>query len=203
MASGACMSRIACIDCHDPHAGGVKDAQAACVGCHDHLGRPEVARAHARHDPAAASCLDCHMPRVVQGLSAHVRTHRISAPGAEVANACNLCHLTKSQAWTAAELEKGWGVARAPAPDEPAGELWLASGDPATRLVAASAWARSGAGRGVLPLLADVVDDPVAHTRMWTVFAIEDILGRRLAEYDPTAAPALRAKQARRLRERW
>lgn len=196
LAAGACTSAIRCIDCHDPHAGGVRDAVAACTRCHNDLAAPAAARAHARHAPGTASCLDCHMPRMVQGIGGWVRSHRIASPteprmlAAGAPNACNLCHLDRSAAWTVAELARGWkreleagGVL-----DRPMGEVWLAGDQPTWRLVAAGAYARSPLGPAALPALAAGLADPVAYRRMWMLFAVEDTLGRRLdpAEYDPT-----------------
>ena len=45
--------------------------------------------------------------------------------------------------------------------------------------------------------------DPVAVNRMFALFALERVLGRRLSseEYAPTAPPAQRATQVRQLLE--
>jgi hypothetical protein len=219
MARSGCAGAIKCTDCHDPHTAGPGPGApddrrhlAACGRCH-----PDVAssaREHSGHDAGAASCLDCHMPRVVQGLSDVVRTHRIGSPApaadleAGAPNACNLCHLDRSIAWTAGELARRWGRSVSPGAaadgglDHPVGEAWLDSGDPQVRITAAAAYARSPRlGRAALPLLLDILDDPVAYDRMRVLFAVEDIAGRRaLAGYDPTAPPARRAEALRRLR---
>ena len=221
MAGSGCAGAIKCTDCHDPHTAGPGPGApdeprhlAACARCH-----PDVAtsaREHSGHAAAAASCLDCHMPRVVQGVSDVVRTHRIGSPApaadleAGAPNACNLCHLDRSIAWTTAELARRWGRSTSPGAaaygglDRPVGEAWLDSGDPQVRITAAAAYARSPRlGRAALPLLLDILDDPVAYDRMRVLFAVEDIAGRRaLAGYDPTAPPARRAEMIRRLRAR-
>jgi len=215
---GACAGRAKCTDCHDPHVasppGGGPDRAlhlAACLDCHPAYAEPDAQAAHARHDPAAVSCLDCHMPRIVQGLEAVVRTHHISAPGdprmlgAGAPNACNLCHLDRSLRWTLDALAVGWGVERTPAPgwaaaygglDRPVGEAWLASDAPIVRLVAADAWSRAAPSRA-LPRLLPALDDPVAVNRMFALFAVERALGRRLTreEYDPLLPPAGRHRQ--------
>lgn len=228
LAAGACMSAIRCTDCHDPHtagpgAGAPDDPRqlAACTSCHPALADPAVARAHSGHSSEAASCLDCHMPRVVQGVSDMVRTHRISSPTgredlvAGAPNACNLCHLDRSVAWTLRELDARFGAAVAPLAvdlvidryggdlDAPLGEVWLASADPVVRIAAAAAFARAG-DRRALPRLLDTLDDPVAHDRMRMLFAVEELLGRPLArrEYDPHAPPERRSQMLRRLRAR-
>lgn len=219
LAGSACAAR--CTGCHDPHqvgpgAGAPDDPRhlAACAGCHADVAAD--ARGHARHDPAAVSCLDCHMPRVVQGISDMVRTHRIARPVAAAdveraaVNACNLCHLDRSIDWTLASLERDFGAVAPPAGrlwgdgGAAAGEVWLDSADSATRIAAAAAYGRSRLGRRALPRVLDVLDDPVAHTRMRVLFAVEAILGRTLrpAEYDPTGRPDRRAAQAGRLRAR-
>jgi hypothetical protein len=222
------MSAIRCTDCHDPHtagpgAGAPDDPRqlAACTSCHPALADPAVARAHSGHSSEAASCLDCHMPRVVQGVSDMVRTHRISSPTgredlvAGAPNACNLCHLDRSVAWTLRELDARFGAAVAPLAvdlvidryggdlDAPLGEVWLASADPVVRIAAAAAFARAG-DRRALPRLLDTLDDPVAHDRMRMLFAVEELLGRPLArrEYDPHAPPERRSQMLRRLRAR-
>lgn len=217
MAGAACAGAIKCTDCHDPHTAGPGPGApddprhlAACARCH-----PDAAAdQHGGHAARDASCLDCHMPRIVQGLSDVVRTHHIQspAPAADLAagglNACNLCHLDRSIAWTAGELARRWGRQLAIDPagygglDRPVGEAWLDSGDPQVRITAAAAWARAPRlGRAAIPLMLDVLDDPVAYDRMRILFALEAIAGRRaLAAYDPTAPPAVRAAQLARLR---
>ena len=105
--AGACVPAIACIDCHDPHVAGAGEgapdpprAVRACTRCHATLASPRAARAHSRHG-AGVTCLDCHMPRIVIGVSRMVRSHRISSPADPVMlaaagpNACNLCHLDR------------------------------------------------------------------------------------------------------------
>lgn len=218
LAAGACASALRCVDCHDPHQRGPEPGGAdrpahvaACVRCH-----ADLPADHAHHD--GVTCLDCHLPRIVQGIGAVVRSHRVSSPGdpamlaAGAPNACNLCHLDRSIRWTVAELAR-WGVVRTAEPawrtayggdlDYAVGPAWLASREPYVRLVAAAAYARAG-DRDALPLLAAGLDDPVANTRMWILFAVEDLLGRRLRrdEYDPLAAPALRARQLTAWRRR-
>jgi len=197
--SGACAPAIQCTDCHDPHeasppGGGPDDPRhvEACLSCHPALRDASARVAHTRHD-AGVSCLDCHMPRVVQGLDAVVRTHRIGSPTdrrmlAQAApNACNLCHLDRSIEWTAAALG-AWGVAIAPDPgwatayggrlDRPVGEAWLDHEVPIARLVGADAYGRSPAGRAALPRLLGALADPIPVNRVFVQFAVERLLGR-------------------------
>ncbi|HTJ45062.1 MAG TPA: hypothetical protein VL463_23300 [Kofleriaceae bacterium] len=217
--AGSCAPAIKCTDCHDPHTAGpgpgASDpprALAACTHCHPAYADAARAETHSHHPAGAASCLDCHMPRIVAGVSSFVRTHRVSSPsdrsmlGAGAPNACNLCHLDRSITWTLDELASKWGVRIPAGPalravygdlDRPLGPLWLSSASGQVRITAAAAYARSPLGRAALPLLAILLEDPVAYDRMWSLFAIEDVLGRRLMrdEYDPLADQSARSAQ--------
>jgi predicted CXXCH cytochrome family protein len=210
---------VRCTDCHDPHGGpagapaelaGALEARAiaACTGCHAGRAGP----AHAGPGHAAATCLDCHMPRLVMGVDRHVRSHRISSPTdpamlGPAPNACNLCHLDRSLGWTLDALARR-GVRIDPAAiagpldlDTPTGALWLGSPVPGVRLIAASAVARSRLGRAALPALLRGLDDELAYVRAWTLAAVEGVLGRRVppSAYDPRAGPAERRAQIGRL----
>ncbi len=188
LAASACAAK--CTDCHDPHVadsrGDEAKAVAACIGCHETFAAPE----HAGTGHGAVTCLECHMPKLVMGIDRYVRTHRISSPTnakllAEAApNACNLCHLDRSIAWTRDELRAGWDV-RLPASiadaygDESVGDVWLAAKSPAIRLVAAHAYARSPLGRYALDALRRGLADPLPYVRAWMGFAIDEIARAR------------------------
>ena len=229
MIGGACASEIRCTDCHDPHEAGPPDGAldvddpahiAACTVCHDSYAESDAAREHSRHG-AEVNCLDCHMPRIVQGLTDVVRTHRISSPtsvqmlrSAEP-NACNLCHLDKSVTWTRDELAKGWGVHillrkrwakhYRGSLDNGVGEVWLNHRDAVVRLIATDAYSRSPLGRQSLTGLWNRLNDRVAVNRMFGLSAIERILGIRLTQdqYSPMALPSTRAKQTEALKKQF
>lgn len=88
MLAGACNPQIKCTDCHDPHITNGVDGQpasakhvGACLKCHDKYADPIAAAAHSKHgNNPEITCLDCHMPRISQGLDMIVRSHRISSP---------------------------------------------------------------------------------------------------------------------------
>ena len=126
-------------------------------------------------------------------------------------NACNLCHLDRTLQWTVDELAARHDVRIETrgfaALDDNVGETWLASKEPAVRLVAAMAYARAPwpqLRRASLPQLVRGLDDPLAHVRTWMTFAVEEVLGRKLGatEYDPRAPAAERRRQLARLRKR-
>lgn len=221
---GACATQLSCTACHNPHLVGPRagapdrpERVAACTQCHDPLRPPEAARAHARHDPAAVSCLDCHMPRIVHGFDAMNRTHRISSPSdpkilaSGMANACNLCHLDRSLAWTRDEIEKGWGR-RVELPrsleevfgtrhEKPAGEAWLAQPFGTLQVVAGAAYARSSSAKKALPKLLRALDEPNAYLRTRALQNVELALGARLdeREFNLTGPPEVRREQIERL----
>jgi hypothetical protein len=219
---GACTSDIKCTDCHEPHtpgpAGGSPDRPehiAACVECHSEFKQEGTRKAHSRHGPSV-TCLDCHMPRIVQGLDAVVRSHRISSPTEPsmlrqaAPNACNLCHLDQSISWTLEELSKGWrpikpgdGWAKAHGGNltTPMGEVWLKHDVPVTRLVVTAAYARAGDDKAHRTKLLGVLNDENPVNRMFALFAVEKWLGRKLdaEEYEPTAPPTVRKAQVSKL----
>ncbi|MHC4955346.1 MAG: HEAT repeat domain-containing protein [Planctomycetota bacterium] len=105
---------LRCTDCHPAHVGGVKKpahADALCTNCHPGFAN----RAHTHHDPkqAGARCIECHMPRLLDGVMAHQRDHRIRSPLPEsphVADACTACHADKDKTWAAKAYRKWWGA---------------------------------------------------------------------------------------------
>ena len=121
-------------------------------------------------------------------------------------------NLDRSIAWTIQQLREHWGATLSPTAQwqdwygndlaDPVGEVWLQHAKPAVRLVAAAAYARSPLGRTALPLLLDLLLDDYPHVRMFALFAIEGIVGRRLdaREYTPTASHEDRQQQVDALR---
>ena len=92
------------------------DGNDACLQCHAPLGARLAAHTKHRADSAGSSCYNCHMPYTTYGLLKTIRSHQISSPSVKVAvdtgrpNACNLCHLDTTLAWTAAYLERWYGT---------------------------------------------------------------------------------------------
>jgi len=220
MDRGACQGELRCTHCHSTHEGGpeagAEDRQEhidACLSCHGELEEEAAQRAHSRHETELVSCLDCHMPRIVQGFKVYNRTHRISSPNEPhilatgMPNACNLCHLDKSLVWARDELEKGWGqrvelsplLAKLFGPGLKAatGEAWLQHPFSMARTVAAGAYARSDLGTAALPKLIEHLSEDNAYVRTRFLQDVEQILGRELTreEYDVMSTPAERKRQ--------
>jgi hypothetical protein len=220
---GACSQQMTCVHCHEPHTAGPLEGGptlakhvAACVRCHGQYADEAQAVAHGRHPAGSGvTCLDCHMPRQVLGLDGLVRTHRVGKPVEEamvangMANACNLCHLDKSMRWTLTELERGWGHAPVPQPswrshadlNRPSGEVWLSGSHSGMKRVASLSYARSPLGMSHLSDLIAMLNDREPINRVFHARAVEAVWGRKLTrqDYEPTAAPVVRAGQVERL----
>jgi hypothetical protein len=221
MQKGFCTTQLHCAHCHEPHtatdrpSGSPLDPKhvAACVQCHSQYAEPEQALAHAKHPAdSQVNCLDCHMPRYIQGVDELSRSHRISHPVEESmvragsANACNTCHLDKSLRWTLEELDKGWGRRITPQQDwpahakldEPVGPLWLQGPNNHLRLLAAQCYGRSPLGPAMLPELIRALNDPEPLNRAFHQCAIQRVRGKPLHEPIPveiTETPARRREQ--------
>jgi predicted CXXCH cytochrome family protein len=202
---GSCYSKLRCIDCHNPHqALGPKWAppperdDAVCLKCHEPLKPAEARLAHTHHPAGSegARCLNCHMPRINEGLQDVVRTHMIYSPTradmieANHPNACNLCHTDRPIDWTLARLKEWYGrtydesriAAHYPERAGPVGLGWLKSDEPAVRLVAAAALARSR-DKAALPALLEALDDPYLLNRQFAARDLEPALGVRLTDF--------------------
>ncbi|MCE9634335.1 MAG: ammonia-forming cytochrome c nitrite reductase subunit c552 [Planctomycetes bacterium] len=118
--------RITCISCHDLHGGRKRamrfdapDDDAQCTQCHTSIAAAPAAHSHHKD----VRCVDCHMPRLLGGLTSEQRDHSIQSPepavtelvGAENSpNACNACHRDKSPTWAREAKDRWWK----PAPPE-------------------------------------------------------------------------------------
>ena len=121
---GSCYSQLTCVHCHNPHRAigphwsrSADEDDAVCLKCHEQY-RPAEKRLRHTHHPLGsegARCLNCHMPRINEGIEDVVRTHMIYSPTradmleANHPNACNLCHTDKPIDWTLAALKDWYG----------------------------------------------------------------------------------------------
>jgi hypothetical protein len=197
------MENLTCVHCHDPHETiGRKwkptpqQNDQKCLHCHQEFRGESALTAHTHHaaDSAGSHCMDCHMPKINEGLQDMVRTHRIFHPTdramieANQPNACNLCHLDKPIDWTVKHLREWYGnqhvyedgkiAANYPNRSGPVGPGWLKSPHPPTRLSAASAIAKSPYAPEMLEeLLQLLIDDESLINRQFTQESIEGWLG--------------------------
>src|SRR5438128_2432708 len=106
--------------------------------------------------------MNCHMPRINEGLQDVVRTHTIFSPTeprmieANQPNACNLCHLKENIDWTLNYLKRWYPTKAGPYSEAkltanypnrkgPVGLGWLKSPHEPTRLVATETLAKANA----------------------------------------------------------
>ena len=217
---GSCYSQLKCIDCHSPHTAlgatwSVPPAKddAVCLKCHERYTAPAARQAHTHHAPNTEGdrCLNCHMPRMHEGLNGVVRTHMIFSPTradmlhADHPNACNICHTEKPIDWTLSHLKSWYGktydLSKFADRSRPVADGWLASDDEAVRLVAADALARAK-GKAAVPRLLDALDDPFLLNRQFATKSLRDAAGTRAADfgYHFTQAAADRREPLRKLR---
>lgn len=202
---GSCYSELRCIDCHNPHQGtGPKwsrtptEDDALCIRCHQQYETTEAQAAHSHH-PAGSTgsrCMNCHMPRLNEGMQDIVRTHTIFSPTeprmlhGNHPNACNQCHTDKTVDWTLGYLQEWFDktyererIARAyPDREQPAAIGWLHSENEAVRMVAADSLLRTSADWALDDLL-EALDDSFLLNRQFARRGLERMLDVRLEDY--------------------
>jgi hypothetical protein len=226
---------FSCLSCHDMHppaddprprkewaadqlAVGM-EGNEACLGCHAELRQGLEAHTHHAPESAGSGCYDCHMPHTSWGLLKAARSHQIDSPNAATAlstgriNACNLCHMDQTLAWTAEKLEAWYGM---PAPEltDPAqrevaeGLLHALRGDAAERAIAAWNMRREpvhevAGSEWMLPVLAQLLLDPYEAVRHAASGSIRALPGFADHEFDYLAPETVRRAVAEQLLARW
>ena len=194
------------------------DGNAACVQCHPSY-RDNVT-AHTRHaaDSSGSACYNCHMPYTTYGLLKTIRSHTVSSPSAAETldagrpNACNLCHLDRTLAWTGDTLERWYGIP-SPALDADdrtiaASLVWLLRGDAGLRAIAAQSmgWQPAQQASGtdwMAPYLAELLDDPYDAVRYIAGRSLRSLPGLSALEYDFVAPPRVRFQAQLRTMALW
>lgn len=202
---GSCYSKLRCIDCHNPHRPigpkwplSANEDDALCLKCHEKFQPAAPRRNHTHHsaDSEGARCMNCHMPRINEGLEDAVRTHMIYSPTradmieANHPNACNLCHTDRPIDWTLGYLQQWYGATyderkiagKYPDRARSVALNWLKSDNTAVRLVAVEALTR-GRDSQALPQLLDALDDPYLLNRQFAYKGLQEMLHVRLADF--------------------
>ncbi|MGI9243094.1 MAG: cytochrome c3 family protein, partial [Verrucomicrobiales bacterium] len=199
------MTHLTCVTCHNPHEGiGQQwprtraEDNKSCVDCHSQFKNEETLVSHTHH-PAASTgsdCMNCHMPRINEGLQDMVRTHTIFSPTeprmieANQPNACNQCHVEEGIDWTLGYLKEWYGAdgfdrsridLNYPGRAESAALGWLRSPHSGTRLVGSDSLTRAKAS-WALPDLIGMLDDDHLINRQFTARGLEKMLGRNLRD---------------------
>ncbi len=202
---GSCYSELKCVDCHSPHQATGKtwprtpqQDDASCMRCHSKFNDAQSIVAHTHHaaDSVGSNCMNCHMPRINEGLQSVVRTHTIFSPTnaamleANHPNACNQCHVDKPIDWTLRSLKDWYGKSYSekklansyPLRDQPVAVGWLKSNNEAVRLIGAASVIR-GKNKHLCSELIDMLDDPFLINRQFTQRGVEEMKGIRLEKY--------------------
>lgn len=207
---GSCYSQLKCTDCHNPHeAIGHKwsstpaQDDARCIQCHQQYASLESQAAHSHHQPNSegSRCMNCHMPRINEGLQDVVRTHTIFSPTnadmiyANHPNACNQCHTDRSIDWTLGYLEQWYNTRfdetrllnQYANRTQSAALGWLQSENHAVRLVAADALLRTrtewDTDTTIQEALINALNDPYLLNRQFARRGFEGMLGLELRNY--------------------
>lgn len=202
---GSCYSQLTCVECHNPHESiGHKwshtpaEDDASCLKCHQELEPSEARVAHTHHplDSEGSRCMNCHMPRINEGLQDIVRTHTIFSPTqpdmieANEPNACNLCHVDEPIDWTVNHLKQWYDAsfdesriaANYPDRDKSVTVGWLKSERRFVRQVAVDALTRTRTASALSELI-DALDDPFLINRQFARIGLEQMLDVELSDF--------------------
>ncbi len=115
--------RVACSDCHDPHAGGVRaEGNAVCTTCHAPATYDVASHHHHRERTEATRCIACHMPSRLYMVIDRRHDHGFRVPRPDLSvelgtpNACTDCHRDRPPAWAAAAVTTWHGPTRTRGP---------------------------------------------------------------------------------------
>lgn len=155
---------------------------AACIQCHTASRFTTRLAEHTHHlaGSTGSDCLNCHMPHTTYALFSAIRSHQIESPQLRwsarygVPNACNLCHLDKTLAWTGEHLARWYEQKPVSLTEEQRGTsaalLWMLKGHAAQRVIVAwhAGWkpAQEASGADWLaPFQAQLLQDPYGVVR--------------------------------------
>jgi Cytochrome c554 and c-prime len=155
---------FSCISCHEMHledprqvsltrwAGGGQlkakmDSDEGCLQCHQAMRTQISAHTHHPAQSSGSRCYNCHMPRTTFGLLHAMRSHQVSSPTVKESvesgrpNACNLCHLDRTLAWTSDKLHSWFNQSEPNLGDDDrniaASIQWIVKGDAGQRALIA------------------------------------------------------------------
>jgi hypothetical protein len=194
------------------------DGKRACVGCHEQYRSDVGAHTHHAADSPGSDCYNCHMPNTTYGLLKAMRSHQVSSPDVTASvqtgrpNACNLCHLDRTLAWTAELLQQRYGIAAPELSEDErsvaASVLWSLRGDAGQRALLAwgFAWPAAIQASGSdwsAPFLGLLMDDPYDAVRYIAGRSLRRVPGFERFDYDFVPAPGERPRAAPRVLAAW
>jgi predicted CXXCH cytochrome family protein len=206
----ACYTRgdISCLSCHSMHDSSPTNqlkqeviGSAACIQCHNQPKYTSELATHTHHKIGSegSDCLNCHMPHTTYALLKGIRSHQISYPKIAssaqlgVPNACNLCHLDKTLAWTQEKLVSFYGQKPVALTEDQktvsAALLWMLQGNAAQRVI--TAWhvgwkpAQEASGTDWLaPFAARLLDDSYGPVRYVAARSLRTLPGYENLKFD-------------------
>jgi predicted CXXCH cytochrome family protein len=219
--------KFSCISCHSGHKSEPDDmlsasmrGNEACLQCHEKFRQTEQLAAHTRHTAASSGseCYNCHMPHTTYGVLKAIRSHQVSSPrvaddiSSGRPNACNLCHLDKTLAWTQDYLHRWHGQDETPL-TETATNLSHAvrlsvAGDAGQRVLLAwhLGWEpalKISGTNWIAPVLGQLFDDPYAAVRLVAERSAKTIGQLPPAGYDFTIPPDSRPAVRDQVWQKW
>lgn len=218
---------LSCVTCHSMHQSDPNDqlkpgmdGVKACIQCHDGPQFTSDLTSHTHHaaESSGSNCLNCHMPHTTYALFSAIRSHQISRPDLAgsvqhgVPNACNLCHLDRTLAWTQQHLVKWYGYEPLPMTTEQAqiaaSLVWMLKGNAAQRVIAVwhTGWEPALAASGgdwLAPFVSHLLTDDYGVVRYVAGRALAKQPGFAEWAFDFTASPTDLAAAAAGVREAW
>ena len=190
----------------------------ACLQCHATIA-PNVS-AHTNHagDSTGSQCYNCHMPYTSYGLLKAIRSHTVSSPSVAESvdlgrpNACNLCHLDKTLAWTGTALNEWYGAPEPELDENEAGVaaslLWMLNGDAGLRALTAWSvgWAPAQDASGtswMVPHLAELLNDPYEAVRYIAYRSLRSLPNYADYQYDYLATQPERVDRVLPIIQAW
>ncbi|MGB0582066.1 MAG: C cytochrome precursor, partial [Limisphaerales bacterium] len=229
------VGQMSCVSCHRLHKSSTDSrpfedwaddqlqvdmrSDLACLQCHE---AQTFATAEHTHHPAGSSgseCMNCHMPNTAYGLLKATRNHTVFSPSisrdqkAGRPNACNLCHLDQSVAWSAQHMNDWYGHE---VPDlerhwtnTAASVVWTLRGDAHVRALAAwhfgwePAQAAVKSNDGFPPMLATLMNDPYDAVRYIAQKSLRTLPGYQDLKFDYVGPEVDRARGIEEVLRRW
>jgi len=194
------------------------ESDTACLQCHSPI--ETNIPAHTKHstNSSGSRCYNCHMPYTSYGLLKTMRSHTVTSPTAtETAelnrpNACNLCHLDKTLAWTSEWLNRWFDTPAPPLTEEDktvaASLLWLLRGDGGLRAITAQSMGWKPAQRAsgtswMIPHLGEALGDPYDAVRFIAARSLRSLPGYTNLDFNFTSPRQVRIETAVRLLRNW
>jgi len=229
LAASPCYTRgqVSCLSCHSMHRSDPSDQlkpvqheNTRCTQCHHEDRFTDNLSNHTFHRPnsTGSECLNCHMPHTTYALLKGIRSHQISSPNLRGSvsdgspNACNLCHLDQTLAWTQEHLKARYDIPPLLLTDDQthrsAALLWLLKGHAAQRVIAAwhFGWApaqETSGNQWLAPFLAPLLQDPYGVVRYVAARSLRSLPDFTDFDYDFLAPEESLRASARAARQRW